>query len=575
MRNSEQLQSYALTLPDNWRRLVDVYFSYTHCWLPILNKAEVLDSATTYPVDGISMPPRHCDIDPRHAELWAVLALSSFQDAASSNDSWTDDMPPAKMYALARDLVPDDVERLGLPHLRSLILHSLVLIGRGAALSAWVTVGTATRLALHLRGTGGLLANGSQRDDSTASVVGILSLAACLALDSCTSACLGQSPSCKDHFGEVLGAIDTLVESEPAEAWAAIPGFGAASQQSTASPATTTTQPLRTFRQLLRFSHILSMGMGMDSTPGSSLQTPASGAEGLAKSLDPAYSFCNSVILGGSTPAVPSAFLLQTAFLAITTSLVHSQRVSLLSSLLEVVESCAATFGPWGTPPIITGFLGMVQRCGQLAKMHETEREKWEATLASMKQVWEPPVQDTPAASSDAIGPYSTAMAPKTQAPPLGGGLDSQHGMGYMHDDLSVPAPGRLGSQPDELGYPRLAATHPGADYSLPRVHGQRAGSQGFSVPAQGKDSIPGRPIPLVSTGPPFQPLGAMKGTPAMLNGANEFTNQSTDYGALLEELGSIDCAEGLESDPQFMTNLGFAPGCDMGEMFQGADFGV
>jgi hypothetical protein len=50
--------------------------------------------------------------------------------------------------------------------------------------------------------------------------------------------------------------------------------------------------------------------------------------------------------------------------------------------------------------------------------------------------------------------------------------------------------------------------------------------------------------------------------------------DQTIDYDAILEELGSIDANDGLDMDPQFMTNLGFAPGCDLGEMFQG-DFGV
>lgn len=60
---------------------------------------------------------------------------------------------------------------------------------------------------------------------------------------------------------------------------------------------------------------------------------------------------------------------------------------------------------------------------------------------------------------------------------------------------------------------------------------------------------------------------------PSLSHGGPGATPQPIDYDAILEELGSIDCTDGLDMDPQFMTNLGFAPGADLGEMFQ-ADFG-
>lgn len=46
------------------------------------------------------------------------------------------------------------------------------------------------------------------------------------------------------------------------------------------------------------------------------------------------------------------------------------------------------------------------------------------------------------------------------------------------------------------------------------------------------------------------------------------------DYDAIFDELGSIDYGgDAVEMDPQFMANLGFAPGCNVADMFQG-DFG-
>src|SRR5690606_11506588 len=41
-------------LPPNWRHLLDVYFAYTHCWLPILDKDAVISVALAFPPEGIS-----------------------------------------------------------------------------------------------------------------------------------------------------------------------------------------------------------------------------------------------------------------------------------------------------------------------------------------------------------------------------------------------------------------------------------------------------------------------------------------------------------------------------------------
>jgi hypothetical protein len=41
------------------------------------------------------------------------------------------------------------------------------------------------------------------------------------------------------------------------------------------------------------------------------------------------------------------------------------------------------------------------------------------------------------------------------------------------------------------------------------------------------------------------------------------------DYDALLDDLASIDYTDRVDADmePQFMANLGFAPGCDIPEI--------
>ena len=41
----------------------------------------------------------------------------------------------------------------------------------------------------------------------------------------------------------------------------------------------------------------------------------------------------------------------------------------------------------------------------------------------------------------------------------------------------------------------------------------------------------------------------------------------SPDYDALLDDLAAIERVDAVDLDTQFMTNLGFAPGCDINEI--------
>lgn len=46
-------------------------------------------------------------------------------------------------------------------------------------------------------------------------------------------------------------------------------------------------------------------------------------------------------------------------------------------------------------------------------------------------------------------------------------------------------------------------------------------------------------------------------------------SNKGLDYDAMLDELAAADCNDTLETDPAFMTNLGFAPEYDLDEFLR------
>lgn len=561
-RRQPEDRSTNVCLPGNWRRLVDIYFTYTHCWFPIISRESILNTAQAFPAGGIPLQSM-VDFPSAYAELWAVLALASFQGTPSQSTPVEPVMSPQRIYSIARNMMPSEERRFELPHLRALLLHSIVLIGQGAGLAAWMLVGTAVRLALHLRETGELYAGDGSANEPIVSP-GALAFTACLVLNTFTSACLGQPTFLKVDISDIHAFVDALGRLSEDEEWHTVPGIGPSVNDAT----DITIQPLKTFHQLYRFTQILSISLDAEARREKDVEEEVT-TEDLVKCLEPQFAFCSSVLYGGSTPLVPSAFLLQTAFLAITIHLVTGYRASLLSSLVEVIESCVSQFGTCGTPPIVVGMLGMVHRCGHIEKMHDGERQRWTATIESLRSVWRRP----------ALGasPTASTMDSFASSIPLG-----HH---QASSSMDVTSPNFMGIGFDGSNAFMTVPT-PGSGFVLP-------GNDGISMPQRPSEpfqtfptNLPTRNLPAnspplrnTSSGPSRMPWPSSS---ALMAGSTSSASQGhaaatplpVDYDAILEELGSIDCTDGLDMDPQFMTNLGFAPGADLGEMFQ-ADFGA
>ncbi|KAF4120850.1 Fungal Zn(2)-Cys(6) binuclear cluster domain [Geosmithia morbida] len=358
-------------LPTNWEHLVDVYFAYTHCWLPILDRETVMDAALSFPANGISTS-QMANVPSMYAELWAVLALASFQDSdpMSNHDPTGPPNPcPHTIYSAARNMMPSEEKRFELPHLRALLLHSLVLMGQGSGLAAWMLIGTAVRLALHLRETGDLYTYGGQSSPSPA---GHLAFAASLALNTLASAYLGQPTFLSVDTEQLTASINAMGNSSQDEVWASATGDVPPAQ----------VNPIKTFRQLYKMTQILSAHRA-----NSSSAKPTT-AQALIDCLDPEFSFCNSVILGRTTPTIPSAFVLHACFLTVLTQCEPGRRSSLLSSLREVIESCVSTFGPRGVPPVVVCLAGTALRSRHANRIEVGERSKWERVAGHLRMVW-------------------------------------------------------------------------------------------------------------------------------------------------------------------------------------------
>lgn len=143
-----------LRLPPNAWPLLDIYFTYTQCWLPILEKHDILRTAFRYSEENMRVSPT----SPRsgdHAALWAALTLASFQDVSITvtrqlTESSKDRPNPLDLYATAKSLIPSEDGIYEIGHVQAFLILSLVKFGQQEWTAAWMLVGQAVRVSQHL-----------------------------------------------------------------------------------------------------------------------------------------------------------------------------------------------------------------------------------------------------------------------------------------------------------------------------------------------------------------------------------------------------------------------------------------
>lgn len=104
-------------LPSETWHLLDVYFSYTHSWLPIIEKHDLLRTSYQY---SQNRSTGSTSASGENAVLWAAIAYAKFQHRAINNIPralgnvgemvWTAE----RMYSQARALIPNEEGNLEL-----------------------------------------------------------------------------------------------------------------------------------------------------------------------------------------------------------------------------------------------------------------------------------------------------------------------------------------------------------------------------------------------------------------------------------------------------------------------------
>ena len=204
-------------LPSETWHLLDVYFSYTHSWFPIVEKHDLLRTSYQYSQNRNVVPVSGSGAGD-HAALWAAIAYAKFQHRAINNIPhaqgpvaemvWTAE----RMYSQARSLIPNEEGLLELGHVQALLILTLANLGMGHFGRAWFLVGQAVRIALDLEldRPSDYILNASKSKSRAKHV-----FLGCFALDTIIAARLGRHPHLRSEDVDVVG----FVEEDGLEEW--------------------------------------------------------------------------------------------------------------------------------------------------------------------------------------------------------------------------------------------------------------------------------------------------------------------------------------------------------------------
>ncbi|KAK3322044.1 fungal-specific transcription factor domain-containing protein [Apodospora peruviana] len=544
-----------LRLPTNHWRLLDIYFSYTHSWLPILEKQDLFQASYRYSDQDLAVNPRESS-SAVHAELWSALALASFQDSATSTAALQPEADvlgrsPADIFAVARSLVPLENGPFQLHHSRALLLLSLISLGKGDLTAAWLLVGSAIRISIDLNRHRSSHDGREQRRMQSV-------LIACFIVDTIVSVRYDRPPQLDTEDVDCVFPVseDGLDQWEP---WAACEGFGVANPgvHVPRSPAYCQS----TFNQLYRILKLVAGEMsarGGRPTPGG--RTLPFISE-LRQAVSPHAPFGNFTISAeiGAGP-VPTAYLIRFVYLW-AEALIEPQTPYWVARIQDTIHHYQTQFGACSIPPFIPSCLISLSTSSNQANDGELDKQHFDELVSVLSEIWGRKGQAT-----NTTPPYQ--ISPMTEPNPTSSGLtrstqpSAPVGSATMPADLPTPSlySDVPPSQTENAGYRHLNASSRADPYQqqsstfLEAPPATLPQSSNVNVHMQGS---------FVAGGIPRMHTSSIHALPY----AGFGDNSSMDYDALLDNLASIECTDPVDVDPQFMTNLGFAPGCDFSDI--------
>ena len=133
--------SQLLKLPENAWTLLDHYFAFTHSWLPITEKHNILKLMYSYPSDGV----QHHEVRvAEHAELWSIINLAATQISGAMDRNELQ-----RIRETTESLIPaGNAATYEVPHIKAMLLLALSDTHEEHITVAWLRIGCVVRLLL-------------------------------------------------------------------------------------------------------------------------------------------------------------------------------------------------------------------------------------------------------------------------------------------------------------------------------------------------------------------------------------------------------------------------------------------
>ncbi|KAH8655254.1 fungal-specific transcription factor domain-containing protein [Xylariales sp. PMI_506] len=553
-----------LKLPPNSWRLLDIYFSYTHCWFPILEKTLVHKACWSYPHEGLDVADDQ-PVSAAHAELWAALAVAAYQDEANQRESGHGVAEGCKsadeMYRAARSLLPQEDGRFEARHVCALLLLSLVNIGRRQLNAAWLLVGVATRIALS---SGLHLASVSESNRRPN-----YAYMACFILDTLVSTRINQPPHLRAEDVQHQALPSGEEDQDEWETWNPCSGFGSPSSQGV--PSRSPAHSISSFGSFFGIHRAHSTFM-FPRKGGSQPEEPylMQVQRILAGNRGSGRPFGTFIISGGAaiTP-VPSIYLIRLTFLCCGSKTQQILAESVPSAVLQCVEEHVLHFGVSSIPPLFSTYMALVNQQYDLDMLGPDVRARWKKMEAAIDSVWTTAHEESrilPGSKmSNPLERAFSGMHSSSSSQVYHSGSASMNNYGSVQQ-LPTPSSHYAGETPTEHPPPivvRDMYSEPATSSMLNYPGATSAGSSS----GRSRQSLNFLNLGAGGSGTARFDLGDLAPAHYHANSRPSFGSATFDYDAILDDIASLDRTDRLGSDPQFMTNLGFAPGSDLADL--------
>jgi hypothetical protein len=364
-----------LSIPSDSWRLLEVYFTYSQAWLPICSKQDALRTLYSYPTEGLSLSASHADSG-QHAELWSILAVAVMHDTVSSN-SHTPQRPPAmapaQLYATTKSLIPDEVGRFELGHVRALLNLAVVNAGCSSTQAAWLLVGYASRV-LQVLNQSVLVGNPDYKHV----------LQGCFLLDIILGNYLGKHSYLQANEVKAHGRLD----EDGLDEWQ--PWNGGLDASASQQPRTPTMGP-SSFNNTLELVVLLD---GDKESVSDRLQL----LEQWEASLTAKMAFIRAP--NPSETLTPATVLVRTTYHCANLALRPSD--SWLLQSLELLEQAQTQIGWRKLPPFLRYYFEIIHRCSARTSSSRVTQDRLGRLKTAMKTAW-PDLQD-----DEMAAPHST-----------------------------------------------------------------------------------------------------------------------------------------------------------------------